>query len=126
MVRNAYMAVYTARSGQKQPAELSSRRVQLFKIPIATGNGILEEGKVGRGEGECDEKHTEKANCGKSQPWAAVLRPSGIEQSILRVINRSRGYIENGDIHPVRRFAQYPVERVEQYRDQDKPQHRPQ
>jgi hypothetical protein len=52
MVRNAYMAVYTARSGQKQPAELSSRRVQLFKIPIATGNGILEEGNPWGGEGE--------------------------------------------------------------------------
>jgi hypothetical protein len=89
MVRNAYMAVYTARSGQKQPAELSSRRVQLFKIPIATGSGILEEGNPWGGEGKRDEQRANEANCGKSQPWTAALWPPGIEQSILRVINRS-------------------------------------
>ena len=109
MVRNAYMAVYTARSGQKQPAELSSRRVQLFKISVTAGNGILEEGNPWGGEGKHDEQRTNEANCGESQPGAAVLRPSGIEQSILRVINCRCGHIENGNIQPVRRFAQYPV-----------------
>ena len=66
MVRNAYMAVYTARSGQKQPAELSSRRVQLFKIPIATGNGILEGGKMGCGEGEQDKQYAYEADHSES------------------------------------------------------------
>ena len=66
MVRNAYMAVYTARSGQKQPAELSPRRVQLFKIPIATGNGILEEGNPWGGEGEQDKQYAYEADHSES------------------------------------------------------------
>ena len=94
---------------KKQPAELSPRRVQLFKIPIATGSGILEEGNPWGGEGEQDKQYAYEAGHSESQPGAAVLRPSGIEQPVLRIINCPCGHIENGDIHPVRRFAQYPV-----------------
>ena len=89
--------------------------------PIFFRQRITEDAEIGRREGDYKEEKRERHQCRKSELSPISPHPCVAKQAVFVKIGAGGGDEENGNIHPIGRFADDPVVGVEKDRNECKP-----
>ena len=85
---------------------------------IGASERILEQWNLWWRKSKHHEQHANQADYGEGKQWALAWQPISLKRPPLKEKDYCGGDVEDGDIDPIRGFAEHAVVGVEQHRDQ--------